>query len=132
MLKPIAFDRFVKAVNKIPTEPIVQSPANQKKSSESITVKSDHRLHKLKLEEIDYIEGLREYVAIHTREGKIVSLMSLKGLEDDLPSDQFMRVHKSFIVNLKNLQTIHGNTIEFNGVSIPIGKTYKAAVLERF
>lgn len=138
MLKPIAFDRFVRGINKVQEQltpkTIVPKPEPEVEKSPSknyISVKADHKIYKLNFSDIIYIEGMREYVAFHTSDNKILTLESLKNLEQTLPN-QFMRVHKSFIVNKEKIQSLSGNQIEVNGNSIPVGKSYKKEVLSWF
>lgn len=126
LLKPIAFDRFIKAVNKVS-----QVAVSNTRNSDTITVKADHKLYKIKLDEISHIEGLREYVAFHLPQRKIVALESLKRLEEILPGN-FKRVHKSYIVNTDLVDSISGNEIEMGAIKIPVGKSYKDQVMDLF
>ncbi len=136
LLKPIAFERFVQAANKaaelirlrrnVPgaaPEPIIQNEGY-------ISVKADHKIYRIGYSEILYIEGLREYVTFHTGQGKIVALESLKNLEEILPSERFMRVHKSYIVNRRKVISLYGNQLEIGKTTIPIGKSYKEEVVK--
>jgi DNA-binding LytR/AlgR family response regulator len=77
------------------------------------------------LSDILYVEGLKDYVTIHTRTQKIVSLQRLKALEDQLPPDQFIRIHNSFIVALQAIDVIHKSDVQIRDVMLPIGETYK-------
>ncbi|BDS10138.1 LytR/AlgR family response regulator transcription factor [Aureispira anguillae] len=134
LLKPISLDRFAKAVNKAvaqgqqlqENEPTVDSSTE---SSDYIFVKADKKLIKIRFDEINYIEGLKDYVILHTPNGRVVTLQTMKSLEIKLPSDIFMRVHRSFIVNLGNISIIEGNTIQIEKKIIPIGKNYKDVLL---
>lgn len=138
MLKPIAFDRFVRGVNKVQellnhnaNRPYSKSEDVTVQSKDYISIKADHKLYKLNFSDIIYIEGMREYVAFHTNDNKILTLESLRNLEDTLP-EHFMRVHKSFIVNKDKIQSLSGNQIEIKGINIPVGKSYKKEVLSWF
>jgi len=131
LVKPINYQEFLKAANKALTwfsliEQNVDSK-NEEHSNTSIFVKSEYKLLKVELEDIMYIEGLKDYVKIYLKEQTkpILSLMSLKTLEDKLPSEQFMRVHRSFIVNLHQIVRIERNRIVFGSVYIPIADSYK-------
>jgi two-component system, LytTR family, response regulator len=131
LLKPIAFDRFVQAVNKVISIVGEKSVYSQLKEEKNyITVKADHKLYRLQLKDILYIEGLREYVTFFTAQGKIITLESLKNLEAMLPSGTFIRVHKSFIVNKEKVKVLYGNQLEIEGRQIPIGKLYKDDVIK--
>lgn len=135
LLKPISLDRFAKAVNKA----IAQGQASQENEptslnhsepSDYIFVKADKKLIKIRFDEINYIEGLKDYVILHTPNGRVVTLQTMKSLELKLPSEIFMRVHRSFIVNLGNISIIEGNTVQINKKIIPIGKNYKDLLLK--
>ena len=135
LLKPIPFDRFIKAVNKA-ADSIGQKSEHPKNreaaplSSEYISLKADHRIYKVRLSNILYIEGLKEYVTYYTTEGKIIVLQSLKHLEVSLPAQQFMRVHKSYIINKDRVKSLYGNQLEIGEKKIPIGQSYKERVLQ--
>jgi DNA-binding LytR/AlgR family response regulator len=138
LLKPISFERFTKGVNK--AIDFIQSKETnlntvstvkiQKK--DHINIKADHKIYKVKLTELKYIEGLGEYVTYHTSNKKIVSLASLKQLEKTLPSMQFIRVHKSFIVNLDFVSSLYGNRLELGEKMIPIGRSFRDNVRKVF
>jgi DNA-binding LytR/AlgR family response regulator len=133
LLKPISFDRFAKAVNKaISQEPKTAEaePSHSRESADYIFVKADKKLIKIHFNDIFYIEGLKDYVILHTPTGRVVTLQTMKSLETKLPQDLFMRVHRSYIVNLNNITIIEGNTIQIGKKIIPIGKNYKDALLE--
>jgi two-component system LytT family response regulator len=100
---------------------------NDDNQNEYLFVKSDSKMSRVSLNEIIYIEGMREYVRIHLISGKsLMPLLSLRILEDQLPKSRFMRVHRSYIVNLEKITTIEHNRILFNGkVYIPVSDQYK-------
>lgn len=132
LLKPIAFDRFAKAVNKALAQgsSTQADPTSEDKNADYIFVKADKKLIKVRFSDISYIEGLKDYVILHTPEGRIVTLQTMKSLEAKLPASIFMRVHRSYIVNLSNVKIIEGNTIQMGKKIIPIGKNYKDLLLE--
>lgn len=139
LLKPIAFDRFVKAINK--AMELLKKPQNHSSletvaleeeaddKPDYIFVKADKKLIKVKFEDIFYIEGLKDYVILHTPTGRIVTLQTMKSLEEKLPTDIFMRVHRSYIVNLNKIDVMEGNMLEVNKKTIPVGKNYKDELL---
>jgi len=131
LLKPIDYGDFLKAANKARAylESKVRNNNVQQKDGDFIFVKSDYKILKIELTSINYIESQKEYVKIHLVDGEsVMSLYSLSKIEDLLPSERFMRVHRSFIVNLKQVSTIERNRIVFNGKDyIPIGDAYKEA-----
>lgn len=132
LLKPISLDRFAKAVNKAVAKELQENepsiPANTE-TADYIFVKADKKLIKIRFDQINYIEGLKDYVILHTPNGRVVTLQTMKSLEIKLPSDIFMRVHRSFIVNLANISIIEGNTVQIEKKIIPIGKNYKDVLL---
>lgn len=137
LLKPFPLERFIQAVNKVDqrlnsTKPETISKTEMpEKAKNHILVKSEHKVHRLKLEDIFYIQSMREYVAYHTPEGRILSLNSLKKLEQELPVDLFIRIHKSYIVAINKIKTLEGNLIHIEKEKLPIGAIYKEAVLSK-
>ncbi len=135
LLKPITFERFLKAINKyylvIPSDSSVISSGNQGIASEEafIYVKESKKVVKVLLNEILYIEGLSEYIQIYTEKRKIVTKTSMTYMMEKLPSDDFMRIHKSFIVSLRKIEAFTASSIEVPGKELPIGRSYKNAVL---
>ncbi len=126
LLKPIRFERFLTAVNKA-----IHSLRTENASSENrtiIKIKADQKVHLVNPDDILYIEGLKEYVRIHFLTEKLVTLESLKNLESELPS-QFMRIHKSYIINTHKIKSVTGNQVEIGDIYIPIGKTYREITL---
>lgn len=135
LLKPITFERFLKSVNKFyqETQEEVQSAApiaevNQTEES-FIYVKENKRVIKVFLHDILYIEGLSEYVQIYTNRKRIITKTSMTNLEEKLPDDGFLRIHKSFIVSMSRIEAFTAHTIEVPGKELPIGRSYKNAVL---
>jgi two-component system, LytTR family, response regulator len=136
LLKPITFERFLKSVDKI-TQRLESAPAVPPTHVESpapaptfIFVKDGTKLVKVKLDEILYIEGLKDYVTIHTINQKIVTLQRLKTLEEQLPANQFIRIHNSYIVALNAIEVIQKNEVQIKGVILPIGDTYRKSFKE--
>ena len=131
LLKPISYPDFLKASNKaVKMNDIQRLPAETLSGNdEGLFVKSEYRIVRIRFNEIKYIEGMREYVRIHTTDGKpVMTLLSLKALEEKLPPHQFMRVHRSYIVNLNRITIIERNRIVFDkDVYIPIGDQFKEA-----
>jgi two-component system LytT family response regulator len=129
LLKPVGYTEFLKSANKARSyfEASAQEPLKAGNSREYIFVKSDYKTVRVLVNDITYIEGMREYVRIHLESGKpLMPLMSLRVLEEQLPSDRFMRVHRSYIVNLQKIVTIEHNRIVFDGkVYIPVSDQYK-------
>lgn len=136
LLKPITFERFLKAVNKFyqvkEDEGRAQEPIQNSVHSDEpfIYVKENKKVLKIHLHEILYMEGLSEYVQIYTTTKKIVTKSSMTNMEQKLPATGFMRIHKSFIVAVAKIQAFSSSTVEVPGKKLPIGRSYKNAVLE--
>ena len=129
LLKPFDFNRFLKAVNKLTTfagKPVAQ-PKNE--NQEFIFVKDGTKLMKIDFSSILYIEGFGDYVKIITKGKTITSLKNLKDLQDELP-DYFVRVHNSYIVSIKAIDSIQQNNVQIGDKPIPIGITYKKSFFE--
>lgn len=130
ILKPIGYEDFLKAVNKVKARFQTEAEVNDKLSTnnDSLFVKSEYKLIRINLADIKYIESANEYVQIHIENEKpITTLIRLKNMEEQLPKNRFMRVHRSFIVNLEKVKIIDRNRIVFDKVYIPVGDQYKDA-----
>jgi DNA-binding LytR/AlgR family response regulator len=137
LLKPIPFDRFLRSVEKAKERLGLSTKENIGSSTEEpefFFVKADKKLVKVKYDEIVYIEGLKDYVIIKTMTGRVISLQTMKSLEDKLPAKDFIRIHRSFIVALDKILSVDGNDVEVpeKGATklLPIGKNYKDELLE--
>jgi len=134
LLKPITFERFLKAVDKVNQRLSGTPPAVAEKPAEVapnfIFVKDGTKLVKIKWDDILYVEGLKDYVTIHTRTQKVISLQRLKVLEEQLPAEKFIRVHNSFIIALEAIDSVHKDKIQIGQAMIPIGDTYKKSFRE--
>ena len=135
LLKPISYPDFLLAANKAQEwfRLVKQSQQSEKKENQdeklSIFVKSDYKLIRIELKNILYVEGLKDYVKIYEENtGRpVISLMSMKAMEEMLPADRFMRVHRSYIVQKEKIRIIEHNRIVFGNTYIPIGDSYKQA-----
>lgn len=130
LLKPFSFDRFLMAINKAKDQLRKHNSEDVKLKKDYLTIKADHKLYKVLYEDISYIEGQREYVSFHVPSGRITALMSLKKLEESLPASQFIRCHKSYIINKTKVEALEGNSLIIQGKSIPVGQSYKEKVVE--
>lgn len=135
LLKPITFERFLKAVNKYyqmiqDDVQVVANSGSEKMPEESfIYIKENKKVVKVFLSEIKYIEGLSEYVQLFTDKRKIITKTSLAQMEEKLPSENFLRIHKSYIVSIHKIEAFTANTIEIQSKELPIGRSFKNAVL---
>ena len=137
LLKPFNYAEFLRAATK--AQHLVELERNQTADAchpDSIFVKSDYKFVQIELRHILYIEGLKDYVRIQTDtpQGGILTLMNMKNIEERLPADTFLRVHRSYIVNINQIKTIERNRIVFGKVYIPVSDSYKdrfAEMLEK-
>ena len=131
LLKPITFERFLRAVNKVQVRTSAKpGPSGIAPTDEFIFVKDGTKLVKIMLNDILYIEGLKDYVTIFTKTQKIVSLQRLKTMEEQLPESLFVRVHNSYIVSLRAITSVHKNEVEIGTAFLPVGETFKKSFKE--
>ncbi|MBP7555342.1 MAG: response regulator transcription factor [Chitinophagaceae bacterium] len=123
LLKPFGFERFLAAINKCKKR---ISTTKKESSSESthFYVKTGNRLLKMFHNDVIYLEGMRDYVGIHTHSEKVLTLQSLSSFEEQLP-DHFVRIHRSFIINADKISFIEGNIIGIGSATLPIGEKYQ-------
>lgn len=152
LLKPITLPRFMQAIEKaiqrigntttasttpagtkMPPSPKLETGAEPAAAStgQYLMVKADYRLYKVNFEDLLYIEGQHEYVSFYTKAKRITALYSLKSLEEQLPADQFVRVHKSYIVSIANISEVEQLSVTVAGQKIPVGGSYRDALLQR-
>ena len=137
LLKPITFERFLKSVNKFyqMNQDEVQVVSGHGTGSDKATdeafiyVKENKKVIKIYLSEIKYIERLSEYVQIYTDKRKVIVKTSLTLMEEKLPNEQFLRIHKSYIISVSKIEAFTANTIEIQNKELPIGRSYKNVVL---
>lgn len=133
LLKPVGYADFLKASDKVKSIiDMKNQPAVQKPSDNHLFVKSGYKLVRIELDDIKYIESMHEYVRIHLCNDKpVMTLGSMKAIEEQLPPDKFLRVHRSFIVNTDKIRVIERNRIVFdNSVYIPISDQYRSRFQE--
>ncbi|MEO0338880.1 MAG: LytTR family DNA-binding domain-containing protein, partial [Bacteroidota bacterium] len=125
LLKPFSFERFLKAVNKVMVNTNPQGVGSQ--IDPQIFIKSDKRLHQVYLKDILFIEAFGNYCKVVLEEETIVTLQKISDWKDKLP-DNFIRIHKSFIIAKEKIRSINGNRIHIKDHLLPIGQTYKSVV----
>ncbi len=142
LLKPIAFDRFYKAVEKVHNlvqksaiseapqheTPPIQSLVNistVQQAQDFIFVKTENKIQKIELDDILYIEGLKDYISIFTKTERVITLQNMKKMEETLPKGEFIRVHKSYIISIDKIESIERSRITIAKKIIPIGDTYR-------
>ncbi len=132
LMKPITFERFFKSVNKFfqsgPTDNVKLENGNGTTTDAFIYVKENKKVIKIYLREIHFIEGMNEYIRIHTDNRRVVVKSSLQSIENKLPSEQFIRIHKSYIVSIPGIRAFNATTIELENAKLRIGRNYKNQV----
>ena len=130
IVKPVEYPRFYKAVTKAKEWFEMKSP-NDDTSSDEIYIRSDSKIKKMNLSEITYVEALADYVMINDENGKNIVHSTMKGMANKLPEDQFVRVHRSFIVNLKKVDSIEDMSVVVGKKIIPIGASFKDSLFSK-
>lgn len=132
LLKPVSYPEFLKAAHKALQWFEMSSQPSVKEEKDALFVKSDYKLLRIELHKICYIEGLKDYVKIFLEDAPhpVVSLISMKSLEDMLPSASFIRVHRSYIVNLNKIKVVERNRIVFGKTYIPVSDSCKEKFAE--
>lgn len=143
LLKPFRFDRFLKAVNRALSEfalknPVTEKPAVTDTAARSlpihenireISIRSDKKFVLVQLDEIQYLEGLGNYVKVWRQQGFLLTPRTLSSFEEQLPGDSFLRIHKSYLLHKKFVHYIEGNTVYLkNGAQLPLGKNYRQVI----
>ena len=148
LLKPIAFDRFLQAVHKVrpltgaatassgalsiaaKTAAAAIAPAVPIAPADAMFVKNEHRLQRVAFDDILYVEGMKEYLMLHTTGGNILTLQSFRRVEEVLPAERFARIHKSFLVALSRIEHVERGKVQVAGRLLPVGDTYRDAFAE--
>lgn len=129
LLKPVSYSDFLKSANKISTWFITnqQNSTEINSNKDFLFIKSDYKILRINFDDIIYIEGMNEYIRIHLTHSKpVMTLLSMKSIESQLPQDRFMRVHRSYIISLSKISVIERNHIVFDAkVYIPVSEQYK-------
>jgi len=134
LLKPLTYARFLQAAQKVlvtlrpPAEPAPAAPAS---GPDFTFVKVDSRLVRVDFAQVYYVEALGDYVHVVTTHAKLIVYSTMRAIEEKFPAQCFLRVHRSFIINLDFVQVLEDNNLVINGKSIPIGQTYQRALLQR-
>ena len=137
LLKPFSFERFLKAVNKVREQIRLKFPLQpssvqcEKQERDFIFIKSDYKTIRINVNDILFIEGLKDYVKLHTTDKPVLSLLSLRALELGLPPERFIRVHRSYIVALSKIDVIEKSRIKIGQHTITISDMYRDAFLNR-
>lgn len=136
LVKPIPLPRFIKCINKITTEYNLKNniKTEASKGDSHIFIKVDKKMMKINIEEILFVEGMKEYIKVVTPDKTYITHKSLTSLSEELPNDKFLRIHKSYVIALNKVKSIEGNRIQILNHTIPIGRNYskdvKSKILE--
>ena len=130
LVKPFSFERFLKAVNKA-VEKIKSIQPNTKNIEGSILLKSDKKVYKINFDSILYLQAIGDYVKVVTMEKNLIVHTTIKGLVEQLPIDDFIRIHKSFVISIKRLEYLEGNQVRIGKENLPVGLNYKEELLRR-
>lgn len=131
LVKPIPFDRFLKAVQKAFDFHTLRLKAGTDSVNDFFFIKCDHKFEKLSFSEVLYIESMQNYCIIHTADRKLITYITLTGLEEQLPANRFLKVHKSYIVSLERIKALDGHDILIGNARIPISRSIKDEVVNK-
>ncbi len=131
LLKPITFDRLMKAVNKFFDRSRAGIDSNKNSNSQLINIKSDRQVFKVKLDDILYVESLDDYVKVHFSEKSIVTRENISALEHRLPAQQFVRIHRSFIINAQKISSVSAEGVKIEKREFPFGRVFKKEALQK-
>ncbi|KAF2327651.1 MAG: LytTR family DNA-binding domain-containing protein [Flavobacterium nitrogenifigens] len=130
LVKPIPLPRFIKCINKITTEYNLKNniKVETTKGDSHIFIKVDKKMMKINIEEILFVEGMKEYIKVVTPDKTYITHKSLTSLSEELPADRFLRIHKSYVIALNKVKSIEGNRVQIQSYNIPIGRNYSKEV----
>ena len=126
LLKPVSFERFLKAVNKVMDTRITQQPDEMRDAY--LFFRSDRKMHKVAMEDIIFIESLKDYIKVVTRTRTIITKQSISSIEERLPKTSFIRIHRSFIISLNKVQSYTPELIAIGNEELPVSRMYRHEV----
>jgi DNA-binding LytR/AlgR family response regulator len=138
LMKPIRFDRFLKAVNKAypltgpAIKPVAPTVIEEKKNESFVYFRADRKMVKVMLDDILYIESMKDYIKVNTVQGVIITKQSISSVEAMLPEKLFVRTHRSFIVSINKIKSFTNELVEVDKTDIPIGKLFRNGVMKVF
>jgi DNA-binding LytR/AlgR family response regulator len=131
LLKPLKYVRFIKAVNKVLDLKKLANTTTYDITDEDIFVKSELKYVRIRFKEVHYIEAMADYVVLYLKDSKHIIHSTMKGIEKKVPLDSYVRVHRSYIVNLTKIELVENANVVVNGKRIPIGASYKNEFMSR-
>lgn len=129
LLKPISFDRFLKAANK--AHELLSNSSGPFSEQDFIFVKADHKLVKVQWDEVIYIKAMENYISLYTSEKRYIIHKTMKSVVESISSEKFLQVHKSYIIQTSKITGINGNVIELGAFQIPVSRNYKERLMEK-
>ncbi|MDB5136816.1 MAG: DNA-binding response regulator [Mucilaginibacter sp.] len=130
LLKPFAFSRFLKAVQKAKDYSGLKHMVTTALQPSYIFIKSDKRIEKIELNDILYAESVGNYVSVYTADKKVLAYLTMKSLESQLPLNEFIKIHQSYLVNASKIDAIEGNEIKIGNRSLPMSRNYRETVMK--
>ena len=130
LLKPISFNRFYKSALKAKEFIDLKRTIVQPENEDYFFIKSNQKIEKIFINEVVYVEGMANYIIIHTTEKKYIAYLTFKGIEDQLPANLFIRIHRSYLIAVNSIKSINAEEAVLHNVTLPISKNYKDQVME--
>ncbi|HXS35714.1 MAG TPA: LytTR family DNA-binding domain-containing protein [Flavipsychrobacter sp.] len=131
LVKPISFPRFLKAALKARDYIDARIKTVSHVTDDFFFIKCDQRLEKIMIADVLYIEGMANYIIVHTKQKKYITYLTFKGIEEQLPPNSFIRIHKSYLVAISAVRSIDGAEVILDNISLPLSKNYKDEVMDR-
>lgn len=131
LLKPISFERLLKAVNKFYDKERASPTPEQALQPDYFYVKADRKMHKISMDDVCYIESLDDYVRVILKDKTIITRENISSLEEKLPDSRFVRTHRSYLVSLAQVTSFSSEGLEVNGKTLPFGRVYKSQALSK-
>jgi len=131
LVKPISFPRFLKAALKARDYIDARIKTANNAADDFFFIKCDQRLEKIMIADVLYIEGMANYIIVHTKQKKYITYLTFKGIEEQLPPNMFIRIHKSYLVAITAIRSIDGAEVILDNSSLPLSKNYKEEVMDR-
>jgi DNA-binding LytR/AlgR family response regulator len=132
LMKPISYERFSKTISKIIDGKIFRPSENERKPfyREHIFIRSSGRFLRISFWDIIYVESMKDYLKIHTTEHTVITHQTMSEMENILPSDRFLRIHKSYVVSVARIKAVFGNSVDMGSILLPIGLNYKEKIMQ--
>ena len=131
LVKPVPFDRFMKACNKAKEFKELRSERSKSISEDYFFIRCENKFEKVQYDDLLFVEAASNYVYLQTKDRKLITYLTFKGVEENLPQDRFIKVHKSYIVSLQQIDSIDAEGLQIGKFLIPISRNMKDAVMER-